>query len=197
VISHRATNGIPNNHPVDRPKENRAVVCEFSGGGCPWDGFQKGRDPTFFELLQEILRSAWLTLAGLPTASRPEIQPCQKRQSFPMDINARSLPFIANGNLSGGLLNTENGTLKTVAFISDAQNRLVSATVNGTVATFTHDPRNRVVQRSTDGTTPTASIRQCPDGSFKRRWNECFIFGQCARRWEGGRFCFPAAAGFC
>ena len=63
------------------------------------------------------------------------------------------LTYDANGNLSGGLLNTENGTLKTVAFIYDARNRLTSATVNGTVTTFTHDPRNRVVQRSTDGTT--------------------------------------------
>jgi YD repeat-containing protein len=63
-----------------------------------------------------------------------------------------TLTYDANGNLVGGLLNTENGTLKTVAFAYDAQNRLTSATVNGTVTTFTHDPRNRVVQRVTDGT---------------------------------------------
>jgi len=51
--------------------------------------------------------------------------------------------YDANGNLIG---------TSSAAYAYDAQNRLVSATVNGTVTTFAYDPRNRVVQRTANGT---------------------------------------------
>ena len=49
----------------------------------------------------------------------------------------------ANGNLAAA---------KDGVYVYDAQNRLVSATLSGTITTFGYDPRNRVVKRSVNGT---------------------------------------------
>ena len=59
------------------------------------------------------------------------------------NVDGFAQTYDANGNLTG---------TSGAAYSFDAQNRLVSATVNGVVTTFVYDPRNRVVRRTTDGT---------------------------------------------
>jgi RHS repeat-associated protein len=51
--------------------------------------------------------------------------------------------YDGNGNLSG---------LSGASYVYDAQNRLVSASANGTTITFAYDGRNRCVKRTTNGT---------------------------------------------
>ena len=58
-----------------------------------------------------------------------------------------------NGNMVASPLKTENGTLKTGIYAYDAQNRLVTATVNGVTTSFTYDARNRVVRRVSGNST--------------------------------------------
>ena len=58
-------------------------------------------------------------------------------------VGGTAQTYDANGNLIG---------TSSAAYAYDAQNRLVNATVNGTVTTFAYDPRNRAVQRTANGT---------------------------------------------
>jgi RHS repeat-associated protein len=57
-------------------------------------------------------------------------------------VGGSAQAYDANGNLVG---------TSGAAYSYDAQNRIVSATLNGIVTTFAYDPRNRVVQRNANG----------------------------------------------